>query len=186
MSTGIEWTGETWNPLVGCTKVSPGCKHCYAETMAKRLAAMGDGEGERRGWGPDNQDGGRGQCASAGSGAGGGSDGVQHAEGDGWNERRTESGGGRLAGGLLAGAGGVPDADDVEPGATRCGFWSDYDILPFRDGKARRVESGTQPLADGVPGRVGLLRGYGNAIVPQVAAEFIGAYLDMKRNEVAA
>ena len=37
----IEWTEQTWNPLVGCTKVSPGCKHCYAEGMADRLRAMG-------------------------------------------------------------------------------------------------------------------------------------------------
>lgn len=43
MSThsGIEWTESTWNPLTGCTKVSAGCKHCYAERMAKRLHAMG-------------------------------------------------------------------------------------------------------------------------------------------------
>lgn len=37
----IEWTEMTWNPVTGCTKISPGCKHCYAETMAKRLVAMG-------------------------------------------------------------------------------------------------------------------------------------------------
>jgi len=37
----IEWTQSTWNPITGCTKVSPGCKHCYAERMAKRLQAMG-------------------------------------------------------------------------------------------------------------------------------------------------
>jgi protein gp37 len=37
----IEWTEQTWNPTTGCTKVSPGCKHCYAETMARRLKAMG-------------------------------------------------------------------------------------------------------------------------------------------------
>jgi len=37
----IEWTESTWNPLTGCTKISPGCKHCYAERMAKRLHAMG-------------------------------------------------------------------------------------------------------------------------------------------------
>ena len=36
----IEWTESTWNPLTGCTKISPGCKHCYAERMAKRLQAM--------------------------------------------------------------------------------------------------------------------------------------------------
>jgi protein gp37 len=39
----IEWTEATWNPLTGCAKVSPGCAHCYAERMAKRLQAMGQG-----------------------------------------------------------------------------------------------------------------------------------------------
>jgi len=37
----IEWTEHTWNPVTGCTKLSPGCKNCYAETMAKRLQRMG-------------------------------------------------------------------------------------------------------------------------------------------------
>jgi protein gp37 len=37
----IEWTEDTWNPTTGCTKVSPGCKNCYAERMAKRLQSMG-------------------------------------------------------------------------------------------------------------------------------------------------
>jgi len=36
----IEWTEQTWNPTTGCTKVSPGCKNCYAEVMARRLQAM--------------------------------------------------------------------------------------------------------------------------------------------------
>jgi len=39
--SAIEWTGSTWNPVTGCVKVSPGCKNCYAERMAKRLKAMG-------------------------------------------------------------------------------------------------------------------------------------------------
>lgn len=39
--SNIEWTETTWNPVTGCTKVSPGCKHCYALDMAKRLQAMG-------------------------------------------------------------------------------------------------------------------------------------------------
>ena len=56
-------------------------------------------------------------------------------------------------------------------------FWSDADWLFCRDGKWRPVESGSFPLAHGIPGRVGRLRGYGNAIVPQVAAEFIKAAL---------
>lgn len=40
-NSAIEWTESTWNPVTGCTKISPGCKHCYAERMAKRLQAMG-------------------------------------------------------------------------------------------------------------------------------------------------
>jgi len=95
------------------------------------------------------------------------------------------------------GAGGV--ADSTEPG--RCeqpgrhgrknrrasaeprrlrdlGFWSDFDLIPCADGKARRVESGTFPLAHGVPARVGKLRAYGNAIVPQVAAAFVRAAIE--------
>jgi len=43
----IEWTGSTWNPVTGCSKISPGCKHCYAERMAKRLQAMGQGNYKR-------------------------------------------------------------------------------------------------------------------------------------------
>lgn len=39
--SSIEWTGSTWNPVTGCVKMSPGCKHCYAERMARRLQAMG-------------------------------------------------------------------------------------------------------------------------------------------------
>jgi protein gp37 len=42
MSTRIEWAKETWNPATGCDPVSPGCDHCYARTMAKRLKAMGN------------------------------------------------------------------------------------------------------------------------------------------------
>lgn len=40
-TTKIEWTEATWNPSTGCNKVTAGCKHCYAETMARRLQAMG-------------------------------------------------------------------------------------------------------------------------------------------------
>lgn len=77
------------------------------------------------------------------------------------------------------------------------GFWSRYDVLPFTDGKARRIEPGTFPLVAGLPRRVGYsgdpsapgyaqntaeartmrLRGYGNAIVSQLAAVFIRAFI---------
>jgi protein gp37 len=40
-TTKIEWTDKTWNPITGCTKISAGCTHCYAENMARRLCAMG-------------------------------------------------------------------------------------------------------------------------------------------------
>ena len=62
----------------------------------------------------------------------------------------------------------------AKTGATR-GFWADYDWWHGRDEKFRPIEPGVFPLAHGVSARVGRLRGYGNAIVPQVAAEFIKA-----------
>lgn len=42
LSTSIEWTDSTWNPVTGCTKISPGCQNCYAERLALRLQAMGN------------------------------------------------------------------------------------------------------------------------------------------------
>lgn len=42
--TKIEWTEKTWNPVIGCSKVSPGCQNCYAVTMAKRIEAMGNSD----------------------------------------------------------------------------------------------------------------------------------------------
>lgn len=45
--TSIEWTDKTWNPLVGCSRVSPGCEHCYAETMAARHVLMSEAQGRR-------------------------------------------------------------------------------------------------------------------------------------------
>ena len=56
------------------------------------------------------------------------------------------------------------------------GCWAGKELAKKNaDGKARRIKPGLEPLVDGLPGRVGLLRGYGNAIVPQLAAEFIKA-----------
>jgi DNA (cytosine-5)-methyltransferase 1 len=65
--------------------------------------------------------------------------------------------------------------------ADQCSPWSSGVSVPCLDGKTRRVEPGICPLADGTTGRVGRLRAYGNAIVPQVAAEFILAAINDKK-----
>lgn len=62
--------------------------------------------------------------------------------------------------------------------ASRGSAWDSAGGIVGHDGKARRIEPSIRLLAHGVPGRVGRLRAYGNAIVPQVAAEVIGAYMD--------
>lgn len=72
---------------------------------------------------------------------------------------------------------GLCDRAGVNAADKATGFWSDADWLLCRDGKFRPVEPGTFPLVNGFPGRVGCLRGYGNAISPQVAAEFIIAFM---------
>jgi DNA (cytosine-5)-methyltransferase 1 len=74
------------------------------------------------------------------------------------------------------------DGSDGRPRPTN-GHWRDADWLHCRDGKWRPVEPGTFPLAHGAPSRVGRLRAYGNAIVPQVAAKIIGAYMSMSMEE---
>ncbi len=58
------------------------------------------------------------------------------------------------------------------------GFWDDYEILPCRDGKYRRTQSGLFPLAHGFPCRVGILRGSGNAIVAPLAAAFLQTVME--------
>jgi DNA (cytosine-5)-methyltransferase 1 len=123
----------------------------------------------------------------------------------GWASWWTEPGGGQTAGG--GGAVRLADADDARlegrrsgrdgaaeraarPGgvggegarATHSG-WADADWLGCRDSRWRPVEPGTFPLVDGVPARVGRLRGYGNAIVPQVAAAFVTALFDAAKGE---
>lgn len=83
---------------------------------------------------------------------------------------------------------GIPAPDGRREGITeiphhgsnrRHGPWGECDWIEGADGKARRVEPGIRLLAHGVPARVGKLRAYGNAIVPQVAAEVIGAYMEI-------
>jgi DNA (cytosine-5)-methyltransferase 1 len=64
----------------------------------------------------------------------------------------------------------------VSAGYTR-GFWKGCDWWHGRDEKFRPIEPGVQPLATGISKRVGKLRGYGNSIVPEIAAEFITAHM---------
>jgi DNA (cytosine-5)-methyltransferase 1 len=66
-------------------------------------------------------------------------------------------------------------ADEPVPAGSTCGFWADVEWISCRDGKARAAQPGAFPLAHGVPGRVGRLRAYGNAICPPVAVAFIRA-----------
>ena len=137
--------------------------------------------------------------------------GLVHPEGNGADGREPEiSEAGRNAGGLeypegtrLPNQQRFRDGDEGQSGFERSSgvnVWSNYDIIPCGDGKARRIESGSFPLAPGIPRGVGRylprvpgfdpdiklavrnratrLKGYGNAIIPQVAAAFVRAYLD--------
>jgi len=103
--------------------------------------------------------------------------------------RRTE--GNNIASGAGEIIGALPDSNIIEPGDRRIqrGWtilqpgkdppylqWGNTAII-CGDGKARRIEPSILPLAHGIPNRVGRIRAYGNAIVPQVAARFITAFL---------
>jgi DNA (cytosine-5)-methyltransferase 1 len=149
----------------------------------------------------------------SGSGIAGG---LEHADSDGREQRRSQPDGRSLASGC--GLRGLGDADDARLEGHRrfielndpegresaerydptASIWGGFDLIPCADGKARRIESGTFPLAHGLPkgmvrggdpsipinpqataeARVMRLKGYGNAIVPELAAEFIKAFLE--------
>lgn len=68
--------------------------------------------------------------------------------------------------------------DGIASGSSEAGFWDDAEWLFGADGKTRRAKSGVRLLVNGVPNRVGRLRGYGNAIVPPLAAEIIKAFME--------
>ena len=78
--------------------------------------------------------------------------------------------------------GGEPRALRIDSGYAGASHWASVESIPCRDGKARRVAPGVPLLAHGIPGRVAQLRGLGNAIVPQVAAAFIEAYVAAARS----
>jgi len=136
--------------------------------------------GKAKGWRALGEFAGRGAAGGLGNSGGGGLE--QHAQCDGEPQRQAGTCGANTDG--SGNAGGLGHA--YEPGSQ--GYherghradertpWAASVAIPCADGKSRRTEPGTFPLAHGIPGRVGLLRGYGNAIVPQVAAQFIQAF----------
>lgn len=120
---------------------------------------------------------------------------LEHPASNGWEQRRAESIGRSVASGR--GDSGLGNSDSIGQSSVRCvpqwqganaqgNPWSDYILIPCRDGKARRIKPGLEPLAHGISGRVGLLRGYGNAICPETAATFIRAYQETAVEETAS
>lgn len=79
----------------------------------------------------------------------------------------------------------APELAEPRPGPVGDGmvasFWADAEWVPCPDGKRRAVKPGVQPMVDGLPGGMDLLRGAGNAIVPQQAAEFVRACVEACR-----
>jgi len=145
--------------------------------LALEPGGLGDGLGAgSQGW--VGMPGGADQCAARPAGlAGGLADGHGGLARDGSVQRGRQHGREPQdgeAGELVEGA------DPAGTDATD-GVWRDPDWLLCRDGRWRPVEPGTFPLADGISGRMGLLRGYGNAIVPPLAAEFVTAFLESLR-----
>jgi DNA (cytosine-5)-methyltransferase 1 len=163
-----------------------------AESDGRQRDRIADGErrqrdGQAAGW--QQGDGEPERCGAVG--------GVANA--DGWLARHGGLQPGRQHGQQQedGGAGGLGDAGGArlegcdartvgqqrktaERASSLSGFWSRYDVVHCTDGKARRFESGSFPLAHGVSNRVGRLRAYGNAINPWLAAEFVKAYLECR------
>jgi DNA (cytosine-5)-methyltransferase 1 len=108
---------------------------------------------------------------------------------EGWSQREIQATGSMPVSGLgdscdegPQGREGMPERGNQQlvGSPSLANFWSDVEWLYCRDGKYRPTQPSLFPLAHGVPARVGRLRGYGNAIVPQVAAEFVRAYMETK------
>lgn len=135
-----------------------------AKRDSERLYGLGESNQAQRGGAATELTG----CCDTGS--------VADTKSRGWGEKQPNSG--RRAERVSARETIVRSGSDFTSNTgTYNSFWADADWLGCRDGKFRPVEPGTFPLANGIPTRVGRLRGYGNAIVPEVAAEFVRAFL---------
>lgn len=169
-----DWATAGWQQGHGQLERS-GNSRLMADASGERQHGREDPAGTRRGHGAqDRRDarlegrrvGGCGRAAELPAGSGGVVGGVGDADGAGSQPRGPAA----------------PTARHGRPAVANggTGFWSDADWLPCRDGKARPVEPGIQPLAHGVSARVGKLRAAGNAIVPQVAAAFMTAAMECR------
>jgi DNA (cytosine-5)-methyltransferase 1 len=196
------WLAGVFADLEGLGYACAGADLCAAGVGAphirQRLFWVADAKGRGNGFSPGNKEVGGLQAGTDLDGRGppsrlGNADGPQRGQDGGGGADRNGAGGQAAvpAPGGAGPAGGVADAKGQREsplgpipqgqGAERgggAGFWAGADLIPCRDGKVRRVEPGTFPLAARVPGRVGMLCGYGNAVVPQVAALFVRAYLE--------
>tara|TARA_R110000824_G_scaffold63495_6_gene166877 strand:+ start:971 stop:1825 length:855 start_codon:yes stop_codon:yes gene_type:complete len=114
--------------------------------------------------------------ADAGLQQRGGRSTVREAEGQHGRPTTADQGSSQAGGG----ASGVREVNESGDGSISNGPWDGAVYIDCLDGKSRRVEPRISPLADGVPGRVVKLRAYGNAIIPQVAAEFVRAFMEIE------
>jgi DNA (cytosine-5)-methyltransferase 1 len=203
----LEAEAYTWRAvdIPACSVNAPQIRNriywvaCAADADERRRGILrpGEGSGADAIW-PSGQLAGRGDGAGGVGGAGGprlplpeqcGESGAPAGQ-RGPDTAATESGRGyRAAPGGLEGSDfivvqGEPSAREL-PESERCpglhpgGFWDSWILIgPDPQGKYRRIESGLAPLVAGLPGRVGQIRGYGNAICPPLAAEVIAAYME--------
>lgn len=178
--TGWFYGDEDLGPCVCMGDTNPGLNHGPEDAIRTGRAAV---DAVSPSCGMANGDDDRQQPGARGGGRSGPSGSVDDAGRRGSSRQLPDTADGTgLAGIEGAVIGELPEGHGEVYACTRLpdqdhGAWSNADWLLCRDGNFRPVESGTFPLANGVPARVVRLRGYGNAIVPQVAAQFIRNFM---------
>ena len=163
-AAGREWLARVRADLEGLAYAVGAADLCAASAGAPHIR-------QRLWWVADADQGQRGRLADG--------EGREHdGAATGWQQSHGVAKPGGADGRLGDDEGRRPFASGSTPEASGLGSWSNYVWIPCADGKSRRIKPGLEPLAYGVQNRVGRLRAYGNAIVPQVAAEFIGAVME--------
>ena len=166
-SSGAEW--RTWKP--GCRQAQGG-QSCSESARSSDIGSLAYTECDgRRTDEPGRRQ--EGRIVDGGIGASSGMA-IANINDDGQTERQRETAQvQRIDGASISSSWQLGRASD-----DLCNHWADIEWLPCRDGKARPTQPGIFPLAHGIPGRVAKLRAIGNAIVPQVAAVFIKAFME--------